>query len=254
MVREAETASKRGGGVRRWFARHVLALVMAAAALPALAAPAAETATEAPTVVKLAHLPPPDVVANASVADPDYVIGALDLLTIKIYPDVGLGGDVQVDDKGRIEMPLIGSVAAAGKTPHQLGVDIAAGLGAKYLEAPSVAVQVKTSATQKYTVTGAVTKPGVFDLSGQMTLMQAVATAGGVAALANNRNIVIFRIIQRKRAAAVISLEDVEKGKVDDPIIYAGDIILVTKSSGKELFQNLLKATPLFFFLTPLGI
>jgi len=207
-----------------------------------------------PPVLKLSQLPPPDVVANASAGQSEYVIGPLDQLTIRIYPDSGLGGDIQVDDGGKIAMPLIGEVAAAGKTPGQLGQEISTRLAAKYFESPSVAVMVKSSATQKYTVTGQVSKPGVFDLLGQTTLMQAVATAGGAGDLANMRSVVIFRMIQHKRAAAVVSLADVEKGRVDDPQIYAGDVILVTKSSGKELFTTILKASPLFILLTPLGL
>ena len=242
---------RRSAGSARTSARRFNVLV--AALMFAIVAPAAARAGQAPAVMSVAKLPAPDLIANASASQPDYVIGPLDKLEIKVYPESDLGGEIQVDTSGKIEMPLIGSVMAAAKTPGQLGHEIAAQLGAKYLVSPSVAVEVKDSASQKYTVTGAVLKPGVYDALGQVTLMQAIAIAQGVNEYANDRNVVIFRTIHGARAAALVDLDEVEKGKVDDPQIYPGDVIVVATSASKRFIHNLIGVTPLLYFLHPLG-
>lgn len=191
-------------------------------------------------------LPAPDPAASALVQQQDYRIGPLDTLEVTVFQVENLSRTLQVDSAGQINFPLIGGVVAAAKTPRQLADEIAARLGERYLQSPQVTVFVKQSLSQKFTVEGAVARPGMYDLQGRMTLLQAIATAQGVVETANLRNVVIFRTVQQKRMAAVVNLRDVRSGKVDDPQIYPSDVIVVASSGSRRVLRDILGMTPLF--------
>jgi polysaccharide export outer membrane protein len=223
-------------------------LSIAMAAMGAIScAPAACWAQAAPAVTpSVQPLPPPDAAASALVQQQEYRIGPLDTLEITVFQVEKLSRTLQVDSAGQINYPLIGGVAAAAKTPRQLADEIAARLGERYLQSPQVTVFVKQSNSQKFTVEGAVARPGVYDIQGRMTLLQAIATAQGVADIASLRNVVIFRTIDQKRMAAVVNLNDVRSGKVDDPQIYPSDVIVVASSGSRRALRGILGLTPLF--------
>jgi polysaccharide export outer membrane protein len=225
------------------FSRTAIACVLGAALIASAgAAFAAEPANS---------LPPPDPqVLGAQAA---YVIAPMDRISISVFqvPDLTLKS-VQVDSTGRITVPLIGDVLAAGRTTAQLSNDIATQLSKGYLQNPQVSVTIDESASQKATVEGAVMAPGVFQVSGSTTLLQMIAMAKGPDKNADIRHVGIFRTIQGKRAAAVFDLKAIRKGDVDDPEVYPNDIVVVQGSGAKAFWQDLLHATPiigLFRFL-----
>ncbi len=118
-------------------------------------------------------------------------------------------------------------------------------LGAKYLENPDVSVGVKSSSSRSVTVDGAVARAGGFPVLGPVTLMQAVAQAGGATPQANLRRIAVFRQIGGKRQAAAFDLASIRRGEAEDPAVYAGDIVIVDGSSIKALQKSLLESLPL---------
>ncbi|HEY7851730.1 MAG TPA: polysaccharide biosynthesis/export family protein, partial [Caulobacteraceae bacterium] len=163
-----------------------LAGVVAAACLSSVAQADGTAASAMPA----AQLPPPDL-AGAIIAEQQaYRIGAFDALDISVFQVDLLTRSVQVDATGHIEFPMIGDVTAAGKTAKELGDEIAARLDKAYLRSPQVTVVVKDSASQKYTVEGAVKSSGVFPVVGHMTLLRAIATAQGVDPDAKLRDVV----------------------------------------------------------------
>jgi polysaccharide export outer membrane protein len=84
-----------------------------------------------------------------------------------------------------------------------------------------------------------------------MTLLKAIANAQGVSDDAKLRDVVIFRTVNQKRMAGIVNLGDVGKGKIDDPEVYAGDVIVVPLSGTRRAWKDLLSATPLLFFAHP---
>lgn len=190
-------------------------------------------------------LPPPDA-PTFNGSQSAYVIGPLDRVSVTVFqvPDLTMK-DVQVDTTGRITMPLIGDVLAAGKTANQLGADIAQRLASAYLQSPQVSVEVEESANQKVTVEGAVNAPGVFQVSGPTTLLQTIALAKGPDKTADIRHVGVFRTIQGKRAAAVFDLKAIRAGNAEDPEIYANDIVVVQGSGVRGFWQEILHASPL---------
>jgi len=189
-------------------------------------------------------LPPPD--DQNVVSQTEYVIGPLDRISVSVFqvPDLTMK-DVQVDTTGRITMPLIGDVLAAGKTATQLGADIAQRLGAGYLQSPQVTVTVETTANQKVTVEGAVMQPGVFQITGPTTLLQTIAMAHGPDKTADIRHVGIFRTINGQRAAAVFDLKAIRSGNAPDPAVYANDMVVVQGSGVRSMWQEVLHASPL---------
>lgn len=176
----------------------------------------------------------------------DYRIGPFDKLNINVYQmkDLTLS-DVQVDAAGRITLPLIGSIEAAGKTAPELSDEIAGMLRGRYLQQPQVTVWVTDAASQKVTVDGAVVQPGVYTLSGPTTLIQAVAMAKGPdLKYANLRRVVVFRTINGQRAAAVFDLKLIRQGKAEDPAILGNDVIVVDGSQTKGAWREIIGALP----------
>jgi polysaccharide export outer membrane protein len=180
-----------------------------------------------------------------------YKIAPLDTLSIKVFKMPDLSGDFEVDLTGQISMPLIGSVTATDFTTAQLDDQLTQKLGAKYLENPDVSVGVKSSTKRIVTVDGAVARAGGFPVNGPMTLMQAVAEAGGATTEANIRRVAIFRQIDGKRQAAAFDLASIRRGEMTDPQVYAGDIVIVDGSTIKALQKKLLTALPLVNMFVP---
>jgi polysaccharide biosynthesis/export protein len=122
---------------------------------------------------------------------PDYHIGPGDALSIFVWKEPELTRDVTVRLDGKISVPLLGDVVASGRTPQQLGDDIAARLK-RFVEAPQVTVGLTKSSSRFYVV-GQVARPGDFPLLSPTTLVQALALAGGLREFAKAESIIIVR-------------------------------------------------------------
>jgi polysaccharide export outer membrane protein len=149
-------------------------------------------------------------------------------------------------------MPLIGDVAATDKTPSQLDQLLTARYGEKYLENPDISVGVKASTGRIVTVDGAVRKGGAFPVAGPLSLMQAVALAGGADPdTANMHRVAIFRTINGQRQAAAFDLISIQRGEMKDPSVYSGDIIIVDGSGIKAAQKKIFQAFPLLTIFRP---
>lgn len=180
-----------------------------------------------------------------------YKIAPMDVLTIKVFKMNDLTGDYEVDLTGQISLPLLGSVPAADLTTAQLDEALTRKFGEKYLENPDVSVGIKSSTSRSVTVDGAVNKSGSYPVMGPMTLMQAVAQAGGTTQDANARRVAIFRNIGGKRQAAAFDLTGIRRGEAPDPQIYAGDIVVVDGSAIKAAQRQILNSMPLLSIFRP---
>jgi polysaccharide export outer membrane protein len=180
-----------------------------------------------------------------------YKIAPLDTLTVKVFKMPDLSGDYDVDLTGQISMPLIGEVSAVELTTAELDKRLTDKLGERYLQNPDVSVGVKASTRRSVTVDGAVNKAGSYPIGGPVTLMQAIALAGGSSPEANAHRVAIFRTIQGKRQAAAFDLSDIRKGTAEDPSIFPGDIVIVDGSSIKSLQKQILTNLPILSIFRP---
>jgi polysaccharide export outer membrane protein len=172
-----------------------------------------------------------------------YRIGLLDVLDVSVFQAPELSKTVEVDEKGDIDLPLVGEIRAAGKTALELQHDLNSRLGAKYLQNPQVTVIVKEFNSSRVTVSGAVKNPGVFPYKGQ-TLLQFVTMAGGLAFEANS-TIIVLRGINGQRSTTTFNVADITAGRAPDPPVQAGDLIVADSSTLKTGYTNLLKYMPL---------
>lgn len=185
--------------------------------------------------------------ALTAVAQPGnaaYKIGPFDMLDISVFKVPELSKIVQVSDAGTINLPLVGEMVAGGRTAREVEVELTKALGSKYLQKPQVTVLVKEYNSQRVTMEGAVKKPGVFPIQGRLSLLQAIATAEGLAENSDS-TVVIFREQGGKRTAARFDISEVRSGAANDPPLQAGDVVVAGSSQIKETFTNIMKALPI---------
>ncbi|HET7694302.1 MAG TPA: polysaccharide biosynthesis/export family protein [Vicinamibacterales bacterium] len=171
---------------------------------------------------------PAPAATNYSTA-PDYRLAAGDKLRIEVYKDTQLSQSLQVRPDGKITLPLLGDIPAAGRTSVELR-DAIAGKLEEYIAKPVVTVIVTETMPQVVYVTGEVNKPGALPITtGQMSIIQAIAMAGGFTDFANKKDIRVLR----KGAGGMQTLRFNYKEAIDDesrrePLaLVAGDTVIV---------------------------
>lgn len=145
-------------------------------------------------------------------ADDEFVIGVGDILAINVWKEQEISRVVPVRSDGRISLPLIGEVIASGRTPRQLEAELSKRLK-DYVADPEVTVVVQEIRSQKFNVLGMVAHPGSFVLTKPMTVVDAIATAGGFRDFAKQKDIyVLRRDANGKEARLPFNYKDVIKG------------------------------------------
>lgn len=143
----------------------------------------------------------------------NYVIGDNDLLSIDVWNEPDLKQSLPVRPDGRISLPLIGDVQAAGRTPSELQIDIADKLRA-YITHPDVTVVVEQIRSKKFNILGRVMKPGAYPLSSTTTVLDAIAVAGGFQDFAKRKGVYILRPVPGGGENRIpFNYKDVIKGK-----------------------------------------
>jgi len=158
----------------------------------------------------------------------DYIIGPEDILGIVFWREADLSGDVTVRPDGRVTIAVLGEMPAAGLTPEQLQQQIQAKAKA-FVNDPNVAVVVRAVNSRKIFVTGRVTTPGAYALKGPLTVMQALALAGGITDYADAKNINVLRLEGGKTKGFKFNYKDVSNGKKLDQniLLQPGDTVVV---------------------------
>ena len=186
----------------------------------------------------------PGAGAQLGSAQTDYRIGPLDRLDVSVFQVKDLQiQKAQVDAGGRLSLPLVGTIIAAGKTAQELQKEITTRLEI-YLQRPQVTVVVAEAVNQKVTVEGSVKEPGVFELKGRTTLLQAVAMGKGTDRDADLAHVGIFRVIDGQRQGAVFNLASIRSGKSEDPEVYGNDVVVVGASAAKGAWHEFISALP----------
>jgi polysaccharide biosynthesis/export protein len=182
----------------------------------------------------------------------DLRISPLDMLDIKVFGSGEISGPYQVDPSGEIKFPLIGAIGAKGYTTFELAAMLESRLREKYLQDPLVTVRITEVNGQQFTIEGAVGKPGMYPVRGPLTLLQALAQAGGPTPNANLDGILIFRRIEGERKAARFDLRMVRSGEVPDPLLYGNDLVIVYGREGDDSYDVFLRSIPVIGMFTSL--
>ena len=171
----------------------------------------------------------PGSVATEAVKPPDdYIIGADDVLVIAFRNEKDMSAEVAVRPDGKITLQLINDVLAAGSTTDQLRQKLVVE-AAKFIEDPSVTVIVKQINSRKVFIMGEIGKPGPYNLSSPMTVMQLIALAGGLRDFARRKEILIMRSEGGRQVTLPFDYTAVIKGaKLQQNIVLKpGDTIVV---------------------------
>jgi polysaccharide export outer membrane protein len=156
----------------------------------------------------------------------DYRLGAGDKLRIEVYKDPQLSQSLQIRPDGKITMPLIGDITAVGLTPLQLRDRLTTMLK-DYVTNPVVTVIVQEAVASNVYVMGEVNHPGTLPLSGPMTVLQALAMAGGFKDFANTKDIRVLRRTATGVDTIRFNYKDAMKGAGKAVYLQSGDTIIV---------------------------
>jgi polysaccharide biosynthesis/export protein len=149
---------------------------------------------------------------GAMAGNEHYLIGNEDVLTINVWKEPDVSRMIPVRSDGKISLPLIGEVQAAGKTPKELETDIAKGLR-DYISEPEVTVIVQETKSRRFSILGQVQRPGSYALNGDMRVLDAIAIAGGFRDFAKVKSIRILRQeSEGKQLSLPFNYKDVVKG------------------------------------------
>ena len=191
-------------------------------------------------------MPPPDTTSSGGVYTgvSEYRVGPQDLIEITVFQVPDLSRTVRVNSGGQISLPLIGTVQAGGLTIQELEKHIGKMLSDKYLQNPQVTAFVKEFTSQRVTLEGSISKPGIYPLTGRTTLLQAIAMGGGLDKLADERAVVIFRQIGGKKMGAVFDIKGIRQGRDVDPQLYGDDIVVIEASGSKTAVRRFIESMP----------
>ena len=165
--------------------------------------------------------------AAAGPASTGYVIGPSDMLTVTVWKEPTLSGNILVRPDGMITMSLIGDVQASGLTPLQLADQITAKLK-KFIQDPNVSVVVGEVHSKVIYLLGEVGKKGPVEMTSGMTLLDAIAAAGGLTDYANAKKMYILRDEAGKHEKILVHYKEALKGDSQfNLILEPGDTIVV---------------------------
>jgi polysaccharide export outer membrane protein len=169
----------------------------------------------------------------------EYRIKSDDILEVVVYQVPDFSREAQVDTAGNIVLPLLGAIPAAKRTVRELEADLTQRLKARYIQNPQVSISIKDAVGLRVTVSGAVVKPGVIPVRGNVTLMSAISQSDGFSDTADKSSITVIRSTDNGRAIAHFNAESIMAGAEVDPVVYGGDTIVVNDAWGKVAWKNL---------------
>lgn len=160
--------------------------------------------------------------------DPNYIIGGQDVLDINVWKEPELTRTVPVRPDGKISLPLLNDVQAAGLTPTQLAEQITTSLK-KFVTGPQVTVIVTQINSQRIYLMGEVARAGAYPLLPGMTVLQGLSSGGGFTQFANLKKIYVLRSVDGKQQKYPFNYKEVLSGKAADQniVLRPGDTIVV---------------------------
>lgn len=180
----------------------------------------------------------PEPLATDLVSPPRaQVLGPFDQLSVDVFGLPELSRTVTIDRSGNISLPLAGEILASGTTPTQLSALVTQRLRSNHVREPQVSINVTQVVSQVITVDGQVRTPGLYPVTGRMTLMRAIARASGTNDAARENYILVFRRVDGRDVVGLYDLRAIRQGVYADPEVFANDVIQVDESRARRLFN-----------------
>jgi len=172
-------------------------------------------------------LPP---ITDGADLEASLVLGAGDVIEVKVYREPELDGVYRVNAVGALEFPLVGKVVLKGKNADDLAREIRARLADGYLKDPQVTVFVREYNSKKIHVLGQVVRAGTFPYEPRMSIIQAITNAGGFTKLAATNAVKVTRVADGTEQSFELPVGDIGSGKAPNFELWPGDIIFVPEA------------------------
>jgi polysaccharide biosynthesis/export protein len=211
-----------------WTERMAVLLVCAVLSSPVWAQTAPGDTSHADPSAKTEAAGHDAEVSAAKPHDDSFVIGNDDVLAINVWKEPDISRSIPVRSDGKISLPLVGEVQAAGLTPLKLEKDIAGKLK-NYISEPEVTVMVQQVNSQKFNILGQVVKPGSYVIANSPTVLDALALAGGFRDFAKQKSIYVLRKSPTGESRIAFNYKEVSQGKnmSQNIKLQPGDTIIV---------------------------
>ena len=196
------------------------------------------------TLVQQKNMPEPNA-ADLVTAPRPQVLGPSDQVSVDVFGLPEFSRTVTIDRSGSIALPMIGEITASGKTPVELSSEVTQRLRASHLRNPQVNVNVTEVVSQVFTVEGQVRAPGLYPVTGRLTLMRAIARAQGIGDVGRDNYILVYRTVAGQEYAGLYDLRAIRMGMYPDPEIFANDVIAVDESRARRVFNLLIASSGL---------
>jgi protein involved in polysaccharide export with SLBB domain len=161
------------------------------------------------------------------VSVPEDRVGIDDTFDVRVYGEPDLSGMFRVATDGTVDYPLAGRLQVAGLRTGQIQALLVDRLKGKYLKDPQVVVTIKDRNSQKITVLGQVTKPGQVGYYPNMTIVDAIASAGGFTGIAAKNAVSLRREVGGKIETHVFPVADISEGRSPNVMVLPGDVLVV---------------------------
>jgi len=158
----------------------------------------------------------------------DYKLGAGDLLQVVVWKNEEISGEFRVRPDGKFSMPLIGDILAQGSTTDAISMQIVQKLKL-FIESPYVSTILKEATSNRIYITGEVANPGTYPIDGSLTVLQALALAGGFTEFANKEKMVLVRGTGEYQENIKLSYSKIlhTTGEKTNPVLMRGDTLVV---------------------------
>ncbi len=170
------------------------------------------------------------LVLEAKDLEKTQVLGPNDVIEVRVYGEEDLSGTHQVGNEGEVRLPLVGDVVVGGLTPDEAQLEIERAYNGNFLKNAQVTVLVKEYNSRRVYVLGQVKKPGNYAYEPRMTVIAAIARAGGTERLADENSAVITRGKGEEQVRLAAPISDIQRGKAPDIELLPGDIVFVPES------------------------
>jgi polysaccharide export outer membrane protein len=166
-----------------------------------------------------------ELIAGAS---NDYRLGAGDLIRVVVWKNEEISGEYRVRPDGKISMPLVGDILAEGSTVDEVSMQVAQKLKL-FIENPFVSAILEEASSNKIYVLGEVVNPGTYTIDGSLTVLQALALAGGFSTFANKEKMVLIRGFGETQIRIPLSYSKIlrDPGEKLNPTLQRGDTLVV---------------------------
>lgn len=166
-------------------------------------------------------------VSSVQIPAADTTLGIGDTFEVRVFGEQDLSGVYKVGAEGTISFPLAGQIKVVGLEPQAVASEIAERLRQGILRSPQVTVLVKEQTSKKVYVLGQVQRPGTFNFTPSMSVVEAITVAGGFTPLAAKNDTTVTRVESGKKMVTKVPVDDIGIGKAKNLYLQPGDIISV---------------------------